>query len=113
MSDLSSENLISLAQAAKLLPSRRDGKRVHVSCLYRWTNEGCRGIRLEYLQIGSTRCTSREALGRFFDALTSQSEAKQSVPTPRPNRHTTARRKQIEAAERKLMVAGCRTKQGK
>jgi len=69
MIDATSETLISLTEAAKRLPRRRAGKRPHVSCLYRWSKAGCRGVVLETLQIGGTRCTSREALARFFAAL--------------------------------------------
>ena len=69
MIDSNSEQLLSLADAAKSLPARRSGKRPHLSCIYRWTTTGCRGVVLECIQIGATRCTSREALGRFFAAL--------------------------------------------
>jgi hypothetical protein len=70
MIDPNAESLISLADAARLLPARRAGKRPHVSCLYRWTVSGCRGVILESIQVGATRCTSREALSRFCEALT-------------------------------------------
>jgi hypothetical protein len=63
------EEVISLPTAAKLLPRRRGGKKVHTSTIYRWTVTGLRGIVLESLQIGGTRCTSREALQRFFERL--------------------------------------------
>lgn len=33
-------DLISLAEAAKLLPSRKPGRRLHCSVLYRWTRQG-------------------------------------------------------------------------
>lgn len=63
------EELLSLPAAAKLLPRRRGGKKVHTATLYRWTVAGLRGAVLESLQIGGTRCTSREALQRFFEQL--------------------------------------------
>lgn len=65
-----SETLLSLTDAARSLPARRGGKKPHVSAMYRWTKTGCKGIILESLQVGGTRCTSREALARFFEALT-------------------------------------------
>ena len=68
--DPNSEILISLTEAARSLPTRRGGKRPHVSCIYRWTTAGCRGVILESLQCGGTRCTSKEALTRFMEALT-------------------------------------------
>jgi hypothetical protein len=71
MIDSNTETLISLSEAAKHLPRRRAGKRPHVSCIYRWTTAGCRGVILESIQVGGTRCTSKEALARFFCRLTS------------------------------------------
>jgi len=100
---LVSEKLLSLSEAAKSLPQRRAGKRPNVATLYRWTNEGVRGIRLEFLQVGATRCTSLEALQRFFDALTAQAQTRPIPPPPRP---TAGRRRQIAAAERRLAAAG-------
>ena len=68
--DPNTESLLSLTEAAKLLPRRRGGKRPHVSCLYRWTKTGCKGVLLESIQIDGTRCVSKEGLARFFHALT-------------------------------------------
>jgi hypothetical protein len=64
------DELITLRQAAAELPRRRAGRKTHVSCVYRWTTAGCRGVRLRYAQCGATRCTSRAWLREFFDALT-------------------------------------------
>lgn len=69
MIDLASEQVVSLHDVPRRLPRRRGGRPVHVSCVYRWTTRGCRGLILESIQIGGTRCTSIEALTRFFDAL--------------------------------------------
>jgi len=76
------ESIVSLADAARLCPRRRGGKRPHISCLYRWTVDGCRGVVLECVQIGGTRCTSHEALARFFERLTSQSRGNDSLLSP-------------------------------
>lgn len=94
MSILISEDLISLPDAAKLLPGRRRGKKPHVSCLYRWTTAGCKGVVLESVQVGGTRCTSREALERFFARLSRVSHARR--------RTVTGRNRAINAAERAL-----------
>ena len=64
MIDSGMETLISLAEAARLLPRQRAGKKPHTSCLYRWTKNGCKGVILESLQCGGTRVTSKEALAR-------------------------------------------------
>jgi len=105
MIDFQSEELISLADAAKLLPRRRAGRPVHVSCVYRWTQLGVKGIILESSQCGGGRVTSREALQRFFDRLTEQVESGRA-PIPAPTRLSDQRRKSIEAAEKKLAAAG-------
>lgn len=79
--DLTNEDLLSLPQAAKLCPRRRGGKQPHVSCLYRWTRQGCRGVRLEWLQVGGTRCTTRQALQRFFRRLTENAKGEAPAAT--------------------------------
>ena len=93
--DPNSETLISLAEAAKHLPIRRGGKRPHVSCLYRWTTAGCKGVILESIQVGGTRCTSREALARFFERLTCADD-------PRSDRTPSRRERAAAAAGREL-----------
>ncbi len=59
------ERLVSLAQAAAMFPNRPS-----ISALYRWTSTGFRGIRLEWVQSGNKRVTSREAVARFIAATT-------------------------------------------
>lgn len=95
MIDLSAEKVISFTEATKLLPRRRAGKRPHVATLYRWANRGLRGICLETIQVGGTRCTSIEALQRFFDSLNG------SVPCS-GLQSTQSRLHQIEESQRKL-----------
>jgi hypothetical protein len=95
------EALVSLSEATKHLPRRRAGKKPHVSCIYRWTTAGCRGVILESIQVGGTRCTSREALARFFRRLTQGDAA--DVPAIR----TTAQRERATAhAMKELERAG-------
>src|SRR5262245_61651179 len=67
--DVFHEQTCSLSSATNLIPRRRRGRKAAVSTLYRWATVGVRGIRLETIQVGGTRCTSVEALQRFFDAL--------------------------------------------
>src|SRR5262245_55912039 len=100
--DSTQETVIPFSQAADELPRLRRGRKINVSTLYRWSNEGCRGEVLETVQLGATRCTSREALQRFFQRL---SEAKQSMSQPNPQpqfiRRTLAQRqKASQRAER-------------
>lgn len=69
MIDVLSEHVLSLAHAARHVPKLRGDRRVHISTLYRWVQAGVRGTRLETIWIGGTRCTSIEALQRFFELL--------------------------------------------
>lgn len=97
------ERLVSLSEVPKLkfLPVRRRGKRPHVSCVFRWTKTGCRGVVLESIQIGGTRCTSQEALARFFAALTAAAASGETVA-----RGSLERDREISLAERRLDQLG-------
>lgn len=97
--DPNTETLVSLAGAARVLPRRRGDKRPHVSCLYRWTTRGCKGVILESVQVGGTRCTSREALARFFGRLSCADD-------PRADRSPHRRQRALAAAERELEREG-------
>ena len=99
MIDPTTETLLSLADAARLLPRRRAGKKPHVSCLYRWTKTGCKGVILESIQVGGTRCTSKAALSRFFRRLT-------QATAPQPTRTCARRQCAAAAAERELQREG-------
>lgn len=102
--DIRHEEIFPLTAATKLpcFRNRRGGKHINVSTLWRWATTGCRGVRLETIMAGGSRATSLEAVERFFEALTVQGDPS----APPPPRQTTARRKQIEAAERRLAEAG-------
>jgi hypothetical protein len=59
-------DVLSLAQAARLLPSLRGGRPVSPSTLWRWSSRGVRGVRLPITRIAGTACTTREALRKFL-----------------------------------------------
>ena len=84
MIDPLKEELLTLNQARLLFPCRRRGKRVDLSCLYRWTSKGVRGVVLESVQVGGTRCTSRKACARFIYRL-SVADSEASVPRSLPD----------------------------
>ena len=69
MIDSQSEHIVTFYQAADDLPRRRRGRKTHISTRFRWSTAGCKGVVLETIQVGGTRCTSREALQRFFESL--------------------------------------------
>jgi hypothetical protein len=92
--DLASEQLVSLHDVPKLLPPRPNGKRVHISAIYRWVQRGIRGIRLEVIRVGGTTYTSREALQRFSSPTAALHDT--------ANLSTAARQRQIDRAVQRL-----------
>lgn len=90
MIDHRTETVRPLTDTAARLPRRRGGKKVNVAMLYRWSTRGLRGVKLETIQIGGTRCTSDEALQRFFERLSPADRdaprAADSVGDPAPAR---------------------------
>jgi hypothetical protein len=68
--DILNEQILTLSQAAKLLPRVRQGRKIGRSALYRWIGHGIGGVRLESALLGGTRVTSMEALQRFVDRRT-------------------------------------------
>ena len=95
MIDIERERVISLAEAARRCPSGQPGKKVHASTVYRWWARGLRGVHLETIRCGGVRCTSVEALQRFFAHLDG------AEPPPRESRRSA-----IRAAARECDAAG-------
>jgi len=120
--DFSVERLVSLQEALQLLPSRpvrprgspRRGKRrasspaeprlakPNLATIYRWAQIGIKGIRLETVQVGGCKFTSREALARFFAALSARTAGTQ----PQAPDATTARKRAVRRAEALLDAHG-------
>jgi hypothetical protein len=64
--DIFVECLLTIAQATAFLGRLRGGRKPHYSTIWRWMEHGVRGRRLEYVQFGGQRMTSKEAIGRFL-----------------------------------------------
>lgn len=107
--NIENETLLSLTEATKVLP-RVNGKRPAISTLWRWCRKGLRGVHLEYLRVGRSIATSREALNRFFIALAEADQAAPSTGGPRRQielRPTpAARQRSLDEADRILKEAG-------
>lgn len=101
MIDSARETLVALADVPAHLPDRRGGRRPHVSTIYRWVQRGCRGVKLESLQVGGTSCTSLEALQRFFERLTAARNGE-----PAPTRTSRQRQRATETANNELADSG-------
>jgi hypothetical protein len=86
------EELLSLAQAARLFPPCR-GRRVHPTTLHRWHAEGKRGVRLDAMPgAGKGYVTSRAAVARFLAGVAAAGQGAPDAPDPQ-----TARRRAREA----------------
>lgn len=96
MIDFTKERMFPLSQAPRRMPRRRSGKRVHTATLYRWAAVGCRGVILETLQLGGTKCTSREALQRFFERLSNLQSPSHGDIASRENPRQYAQRSEAE-----------------
>lgn len=93
MIDVAAESLIPLRDVPRCLPPRPNGKRVHISAVYRWTLRGIKGVVLETIRVGGTRYTSREAIQRFSEQLTGA-----PAVLPSPAKAGRVRQRQIEQA---------------
>src|SRR5262245_17053072 len=98
MIDTANENLIALRDVPRCLPIRPNGKRLHISAVYRWTLRGVKGARLETIRIGGTTYTSREAIQRFSERLSGAEPAPQLV-----NPVSRSRQRQLEQANAAVM----------
>ena len=107
--DLQAEELLSLTDAAKALPPI-DGKRPHVSTIWRWVRRSVRGIRLEHVRLGHRVCTSQEALARFAQRLADADERAVGRPVDRPQtkpaRTAAERQRAVQSAENELTQLG-------
>ncbi len=91
--DITTERLIDLEEAAKLFPGKNGGT-VHPETVKLYARRGKLGVRLETVLGGPRRCTSREAVARFIEAVTAANDTKR----PRPDRAPVANRTKREAA---------------
>lgn len=96
MIDIRTESLIAVRDVPRRLPVRPNGRRLHVSAVYRWIQRGVGGVRLEAVRIGGTTYTSLEAMQRFADR---QGTPALQVPDP-VNPVSRSRQKQIDEASR-------------
>ena len=87
-----SDELLTLPQAAAILPRRREGSKVSASTLWRWYTRGSRGVRLEIVKVGGQTYTSREALRAFIEARSLAGTA----PVPQAPAPSTRSRRAME-----------------
>ncbi|MGC8553533.1 MAG: DUF1580 domain-containing protein [Phycisphaerae bacterium] len=88
-------------ELADLLPSSaRTGEPMHIATIHRWVSAGIRGVRLEVVRCGGALCTSREAVERFFSALSATDAPAHAPSTP------ARRERRVSRAQRECAAAG-------
>jgi hypothetical protein len=98
--NIADEPPIPFTQATGVIPPRRRGRKAAASTLHRWATRGLRGVKLEMIMIGGTRCTSVAALQRFFDQLSAlDADVSQTAGGPQTNQQRAAQADQ-ELAKR-------------
>lgn len=90
--DIASETIIPINRAHEHIPGRP-----HKSTVWRWTQRGVRGHRLETIVAGGRRYTSVQAVQRFCDVLTSESPAP-AIPPARRDAHLAAAEAYLDAS---------------
>ena len=98
MIDVTVERPISFNQATKFLP---DNRRPGFSTWWRWSVHGVRGVKLETILVGGRRCTTAEAVRRFFERVTAVADG-----TEIPNRTSSDRDAAVARAEVRCARAG-------
>ena len=68
--DVARESVLSFGEAARYVGKLKGTKAIAFQTLFRWATKGCRGVVLGTICVGGARCTSKEALQRFFAAVT-------------------------------------------
>lgn len=72
------ETLILVSKIPDHLPRQPNGKKLHVSAVYRWMKNGIQGVRLETIFIAGCRYSSLEAMNRFWHRVTEAKDGKLS-----------------------------------
>ena len=62
------QDLLTLAEAANLLP-KRNGKKIHACSIWRWCRKGIRGVVLRTVPVGAVLFTTAEYVEEFLAAL--------------------------------------------
>lgn len=91
-----------LTEAARMIPSRKKGKRVDVNTLWRWCKRGVAGgLRLRSVVVGGVRYTTKKWLAEFIEARSSASVV-DGCSTSEPPRSPSARSSASTHAEEEL-----------
>ena len=92
MIDIDTEDLLSLAAAARTLPPLRQERPVNKATLFRWAVNGLKAtdgtvVKLDAIRVGARWVTSRQALARFIQAMSERREADAEERAVVPNQN--------------------------
>jgi len=87
--DIARESVVTFKEAARIVGRLKGTKAVPFQTLFRWATKGCSRVVLESVFVGGVRCTSKEALQRFFDGVT-RARASATAVEAIPMRSATA-----------------------
>jgi hypothetical protein len=110
LTEIQSGGGLSLSAAGRMFPAHRGEGTVDPSTVFRWVTRGAKtpggqAVKLEAVRVGGRWLTSRAAVARFVQALTSAADS--SPQTPAPERRTPAAcLKASERAGRELKKRG-------
>lgn len=96
MIDPLTEDLVLPELATGLFPRQPNGKKIHVSAIYRYMKYGCRGVLLESIRTPRL-ATSRQAVARFCRRLSEVSR-----PAAPASRNDVTKERANHAVEREL-----------
>jgi hypothetical protein len=104
---LLNEELLSLAQAARIFPSDREGSHASPVSLWRWCKKGIKlgdgsTLRLEHIRVCGRILVSRESVFRFVSKQNPEVSAPQAPEKKSANKPT----KRSQAADEKLKKKG-------
>lgn len=106
MINATSDNVITLTQAAKICP-KVDGKRPSTVTIWRWATKGVRGVMLEHVRVGRRIVTTEEAINTFFRDLSTVPAVKRVPLAKRPQEPTEKQReREISKARARLIARG-------
>jgi len=88
------EELLTFAEAARLLPRRRRGSKAATSTIWRWSRNGSRGVVLRVVRVGGNVYVPRSAL---LDFIATRSAVDHAPQQPMP---TTASKRAMKELER-------------
>lgn len=71
--ELLDEELINIKMIPDIL-GLRNGKKIHLSSVYRWVRTGLSGVKLQSVIIANERFTTKQALNRFWVKVTEARE---------------------------------------